>query len=63
MIEIENFWWFTPMSGETIGIVKTKNRITGEIKFRIGVGSGIVERDDVEYIKDWGAQFIPEYIK
>ena len=63
MIEIENYWWFSSMAGETIGIVKTKNKITGEIKFRIGLGQGENEKQDIEYIKDWGAQFFLEKIK
>ena len=63
MSEIENYWWFSLLSGETIGIVKTKNEITGEIKFRIGTAQGQKEKDDLRFIRDWGATLIPEKIK
>ena len=61
--EIENLWWFTPATGETIGIIKTKDKITGEIKFRIGVGKGKSEFADIELIQNFGARLIPENIK
>ena len=63
MSKILNLWWFSPMAGEQIGIVKLQDEITGEIKFRIGLGQGKNEKKDAEYIKDWGANFFPENVK
>lgn len=63
MTKIENIWWYTPLTGETIGIVKTKNPITGEEKFRIGCGKGLNELEDAEHIKSWGARLFLENIK
>ncbi len=60
---IENFWWFPQMTGETIGIIKTKNKTTEEVKFRIGIGQGKNEKEDLEFIRDWGATIFPENIK
>ena len=51
------------MTGETIGIIKTKNKTTGEDKFRIGVVQGKNEKEDLEFIRDWGSTLYPEKIK
>lgn len=60
---IENYWWFSLLSGETIGIIKTKNKTTGEVKFRIGIVQGKNEKEDLEFIHDWGSTLYPENIK
>ena len=63
MTKIDNLWWYTLASGEIIGIVKTINEQTGEVKFRIGCAKGINELEDAEYIKDCGARLYLENIK
>lgn len=63
MSKIINAWWFSTCSGQTIGIIKTKDEITGEEKFRIGIATGYNEEKDIEFIKDYGSRFLPEIIK
>lgn len=62
-IEVLNSVWYTTCDGETIGIVKTKDTITGEIKYRIGTGLGFNEQDDIQKIVSMGSRFYPEYVK
>ena len=61
--EILNAWWYNTCDGKHIGIVKTKDNITGDIKFRIAVVGGLDEELDKEYIRDFGDKFYPEIIK
>ena len=63
MSKVLNSWWFTTADGDLIGIIKTIDEVTNEIKFRIGLADGIDELADQERIKAYGARFIPEVIK
>ena len=63
MIETLNVWWFTTCDGKCIGIVKTKDSITEEIKYRIGTGEGKDEEFDKLNILNCGDKFFPEVIK
>lgn len=63
MSRVINRWWYTTSGGHTIGIIKTIDEITNEVKFRIGLADGFNELLDEERIKSHGARFIPEVIK
>ena len=63
MSKILNRWWYTTSGGHTIGIVKTVDKITNEVKFRIGCGNGFNELLDEERICMHGDKFYPEVIK
>lgn len=63
MSKVCNSWWYSTLNGNTIGIVKTIDENTNEIKFRIGLADGIDELADQERIKAYGARFYPEVIK
>lgn len=54
--------WFTPWSGECIGIV-TGHSDHGEVKHYIGVGKGEDEKLDALHIAYQGARFYPEVFK
>ena len=58
MSEIINNWFFNK-----VGIVKVHDSFTNEDKFYIGEIKGQSEKEDVEYIKNWGAKFFPNMIK
>lgn len=51
--------WFTT-GPNTIGVIKTVNIGLTEVNYRIGVGKGENEADDVRMIKDYGAKFPKE---
>lgn len=51
--------WFTT-GPNTIGVIKTVNIGLTEVKYRIGVGRGESEAEDVRMIKDYGAKFPKE---
>lgn len=55
--------WYTTCDGKTIGIVKTQDTITKEIKRRIGIGFGKDYQEDVDWIVKTGDKFIMEVIK
>lgn len=61
--KIVDSWWYTDSSGKVIGIVKTKDTLSGEIKFRIGNGYGLNKDEDIAMIINIGARFVPEMIK
>lgn len=63
MSKVLNSWWFTTADGDLIGIIKTIDEVTNEVKFRIGSADGFNESEDQERIKAHGARFIPEVIK
>lgn len=63
MSEIINKWWFTDSFGRLIGIIKTKDSTTNEEKFRIGIGGGIDEEEDLQFILNHGARLYPEILK
>ena len=63
MSKVIDSWWYTTSGGHCIGIVKTVDDTTKEIKFRIGLADGLNEMIDQERIKTHGARFIPEVIK
>jgi len=46
----------------TIGIVVGEDEVTGEIKFYIGVGSGVDEGADERMILEMGARIHPELL-
>ena len=46
-----------------LGIIKTKDTTTNEIKFYIGEGLGINEGDDIKHIIDYGIKHTPESFK
>lgn len=63
---IINSYWYTPISGECIGIVqfvqeheKEQYRQTGvaDFKYYIGLGNGVHEKLDAEMISKYGAPF------
>ena len=60
---ILNTWWFTTYNGDCIGIIKTKDDYTDEIKYRIGIGKGKDEVQDELTILRTGDKFYPEMIK
>lgn len=60
---ILNTWWFTTYEGQCIGIIKTKDDYTDEIKFRIGIGKGEDEQTDEIKILNYGDKFYPEAVK
>jgi hypothetical protein len=60
---IRDSWWFTDSYGRTVGIVKTENTKTKEIKFRIGNGLGFDQNGDIAMITQIGSRFYPEQIK
>ena len=62
-IKVVDSWWFTDISGKVIGIVKTKDTLSGEIKFRIGNGYGLNKDEDVAMVINLGSRFYPEQIK
>lgn len=62
-MKIEQCWWFTTFTGTTVGIVKTKDENTGEIKFRIGTGFGLDENQDAQKIALEGDKFFPGDVK
>ena len=45
--------WFT--GRDTVGVVKVETEFDG-IKYYIGVGKGLDEQSDMQYICDWGAR-------
>jgi len=49
-------YWFTPMGGHTIGIVKVETEFSG-IKFYIGNAPGIEMDSDAKEISERGAKF------
>jgi len=63
MKKIIDHKWFKPQ-GETIGIIAYKNSEDdeGEIKFALGVGTGLDENQDALAIVDWGIEMKPEDI-
>ena len=64
MSKIVNSWWYTlSPDGYCIGIIKTIDEITGEVKFRIGLGTGTNQTLDEEFIRDYGDKFYPDIIK
>lgn len=63
MSRVTDSWWYTTSGEHCIGIVKTIDETTNEIKFRIGLADGFNELVDQERIKAHGARFIPEAIK
>lgn len=63
MSKVLNSWWYTTADGDLIGIIKTIDEVTNEVKFRIGSADGFNELVDQERIKAYGARFIPEVIK
>lgn len=60
MSKIVEKYWYTPMMGDVIGIIKTYDEITKETKFYIGTGIGADEEVDAEFIKKFGDKFYPE---
>ena len=58
---VEKFW-FTLCTGATIGIVVCKPEV-GERKAYIGLGSGISEEADVDYIAAHGSPVKLEFLK
>lgn len=60
---VTNSWWYTTSGGHCIGIVKTVDEITKEVKFRIGQGDGFNESMDETRIQRHGARFVPDVIK
>ena len=50
--------WF-----QKFGIIKTKDLITGETKFYLGLGSGNNVEVDIAHIIDYGAKYMPEDFK
>lgn len=60
---VTDSWWYTTSGGHCIGIIKTVDENTDEIKFRIGQADGFNQQLDEERIKRHGARFIPEAIK
>lgn len=60
---ILNTWWYTTYDGSCVGIIKTKDDYTGEIKFRIGTGTGTDEQEDEIKILRYGDKFYPEMVK
>lgn len=63
MSKVCNSWWYSTLNGNTIGIIKTIDENTNEIKFRIGLADGIDELADQERIKAYGARFYLEVLK
>ena len=63
MSKVINKWWFTTFGGHCIAIIKTLDEITGEEKFRIGIGEGLDEEIDALTILNCGDKFFPEVIK
>ena len=57
-MKINDVFWFTPATGECIGIVYGTDDVTGERKAYIGVGNGINEEEDIALIAKTGAKFI-----
>lgn len=53
--EILAYRWF-PTNKGTIGILITKNT-QNKIRAYIGIGAGLDEEDDKNYIADWGSSF------
>lgn len=53
-----NVIWFTTYDGYCIGIVKDNNG-----GFRIGIGLGKNETEDIERIKKLGDKFYPQLFK
>lgn len=43
-----------------LGVIKTKDTITNETKFYIGLGLGISEEEDIKHIIDYGTKYTPE---
>lgn len=62
-VEVKDSWWFTDSYGRTVGIIKTEDTKSGDIKFRIGDGLGFSIETDTEMIIKTGARFYPEIIK
>lgn len=54
--------WFTPMSGECIGIIIIECEHSKERKCYIGCGQGLIEGIDAELIADTGAKLHLETI-
>ncbi len=54
--------WFTPSTGECIGIVFGIDEITGEKKAYIGIGEGNDEGIDVDLIARNGAKFHEKHL-
>jgi hypothetical protein len=50
--------WFT--GRDTVGVVKVESDFDG-ILYYIGVGKGLDEQDDMQYISDWGAR-LPKFV-
>lgn len=48
-------FWFTLHCGELIGIVLMNNGF--QDKAYIGIGQGVCESDDIEFILSWGTPF------
>lgn len=46
MSKVLNSWWFTTADGDLIGIIKTIDEVTNEVKFRIGSADGFNESED-----------------
>lgn len=53
--------WFT-YSNKCIGMVKARDEVTKEIKFYVGVGYGLSEKDDIKHIIEHGAKFHKDHI-
>lgn len=54
-LELLDVVWFNKL-----GIVKTRDKISNEIKFYIGEGLGFNEEIDIQHIMDMGTKYTPE---
>lgn len=53
--EVLDAKWF-----QKLGVIKTKDTTTNEIKFYIGEGYGVSEEEDIKHIIDWGTKYTPD---
>lgn len=53
-----NYVWFS--GRDCVGVVQVEDRYDG-LLYYIGVAKGISEKEDAQYIADWGAKF-PEHL-
>jgi len=64
-LKVQEVIWFTNMqlTGGLVGIVVTKDTISGETKMFIGTGMGFDEERDTEDIIEMGSKFHPDQLK
>lgn len=58
-IEILDEIWYNGI----LGIIKGKDSITNEIKFYVGLGTGISQKEDIKKIVRFGTKYTPESFK